>query len=65
MPDFLGQTGDESADAEQLAFVGTAGLEHVNQIFIGQIKVGFAGGLLDGVLVLLLFPDRKWHGDNE
>ena len=26
VPDFLGQSGDESADAEQLAFVGTAGL---------------------------------------
>ena len=54
-PDCLRQSGDESADVEQLTFIGPASLKRVDQIFVGQIKVGFLGSLLDGVLVLLLF----------
>ena len=55
VPDIYQQSGDESADAEQFTFIGLAGLERVDQILVGQIKVGFAGGLLDGVLVILPF----------
>ena len=53
--DLLRQSGDEGANAEQLALVGPACFDNVHMIFVGRIKLCLAGGLLDGVFVLLIF----------